>query len=448
MNIKKLSIIGAAIYSSLLLTGCIEEESQSVTDLLNQEKQEAKEDQNDILVGADGIVKPRNNQGFIEKRITMKAKGANTKEATANALKDALASVMGVTLDVKEREELDVNGDWGDKLFNLNATVNTIEDINLKLNGKANIKKYRVKKEFKVDSGVEVILTAIISYYEAPKEAKRKRIAVFPLRYIADSECESKFATVFTDRVNNFLVHSNNFAVLDRAYLEEKKAEFNLLMNSSDINSQERAKLGNSLATDYMFVGNIEKYNINSVTINQKYTNEQYEKRSASINVTWKLIDVPTGMVVDSGVLSKSIGSKEAQTSDSCFIDKFEALSADVGNKVVDAIYPIPIVSCSSNVITLGRGGEYIQEGQIYNIFLLGKEIMNPYTGESIGRDEIKVAQASIIDTSSKLSHAEILGNNNLTDCHLGNYVVRLDKSKENTSQKVEVSPAPKKPKF
>ncbi len=409
-------------------------------------------DQN--LLHENKIITPRNNNGLVEVLVTSTGKGKNKSEAEGRALKSALAKVLGVSLDIKERKQLDINASETDSLFSLSATVNSIEEINTKLNGKAQIKSYETKQEIKNKDGeTEVIVHAVITYYEASAETKRKRIAIMPLRLSGSSVCETQFSEHFAERVNDYLVQTNNFAIIDRAYLSEKNAEFRMLENDSNMNSNERAKLGNSLATDYMFVGSIDDFSFKSEVSQEAYTNEVRTKNKGNIRVSWRLINVPTGMVVDSGMLTHNVTNQDFKSSsDSCLIDKFDGIAKETGSRIVDAIYPIPVVGCNGNVLTLGRGGEYIMLGQTYNVFKFGDDIVNPYTGESIGKDEIPIGKATISDLSPKISHAMMLDSNlSINDCKKYSYVVRINKEdevKENKKTEIRVPEPPKKPKF
>ena len=62
-----------------------------------------------------------------------------------------------------------------------------------------------------------------------------------------------------------------------------------------------------------------------------------------------------------------------------------------VGNIIVESIYPIRIISASKTQAVLGQGGKTIQTGDVYKIYQLGERMIDPYTKESLGREEIEV---------------------------------------------------------
>ena len=60
--------------------------------------------------------------------------------------------------------------------------------------------------------------------------------------------------------------------------------------------------------------------------------------------------------------------------------------------------------------ITINRGdGTDIAVGQIWNVFAVGEELIDPDTKESLGREEILVGKVKITSVLPKTSTAEII---------------------------------------
>jgi hypothetical protein len=65
--------------------------------------------------------------------------------------------------------------------------------------------------------------------------------------------------------------------------------------------------------------------------------------------------------------------------------------------------------------ITINRGSEAgIQVGQLYQAFILGKEIKEPGTGAVLGRDEVIVGKIAISELHPKFCKARILDDNGI----------------------------------
>ena len=92
--------------------------------------------------------------------------------------------------------------------------------------------------------------------------------------------------------------------------------------------------------------------------------------------------------------------------------------------------------------MTLGQGGQTIQKDREYNIVKLGKRIVDPYTKESIGREEIIVGTVEIIDVQAKSSTARIISSHEDLSLSIKNMslIIRpLKKSNEALSSQDEV---------
>ena len=80
-----------------------------------------------------------------------------------------------------------------------------------------------------------------------------------------------------------------------------------------------------------------------------------------------------------------------------------------MGQKIVNAIFPISVLDVDGEILTLGQGGDTVKNGAVYTLVRLGKRLVDPHTGESLGRREAKVGSVKIIDTQSKMSTGQIL---------------------------------------
>jgi hypothetical protein len=75
---------------------------------------------------------------------------------------------------------------------------------------------------------------------------------------------------------------------------------------------------------------------------------------------------------------------------------------------IINAIYPIAILAVNTNTVTLGSGGDEIKVGQRYTVMGLGKNLIDPYTNESLGKEEIPLGEIEITDVQAKTTLAKI----------------------------------------
>ncbi len=102
--------------------------------------------------------------------------------------------------------------------------------------------------------------------------------------------------------------------------------------------------------------------------------------------------------------------SKNGDLSDA-LLQKVTFMAAEaVAARVADVIYPARIVSKIDRMVTISRGeGSGVAIGQVWEVFALGEEMVDPDTGASLGREELMVGQVRITRVNPKTSQAEII---------------------------------------
>jgi hypothetical protein len=76
----------------------------------------------------------------------------------------------------------------------------------------------------------------------------------------------------------------------------------------------------------------------------------------------------------------------------------------------VDILFPAKVLVKRDNTVTINRGeGAGVAEGDTFNVYALGAELIDPDTKESLGREEVKVGKVKISQVNPKTSMATIL---------------------------------------
>jgi hypothetical protein len=80
-----------------------------------------------------------------------------------------------------------------------------------------------------------------------------------------------------------------------------------------------------------------------------------------------------------------------------------------ISQRVTDVLFPAKVVAKTDSQITLNRGdGTGIAVGQVWNVYAVGKELIDPDTGESLGHEEVLIGKATITDVTPRLATAEL----------------------------------------
>ncbi len=166
--------------------------------------------------------------------------------------------------------------------------------------------------------------------------------------------------------------------------------------------TEELARIGNRVGTDYLVTGIVEKAYSNSKKFKMKTTGQVITTPQIGARVTYRILDVASTQV-------KFAATAKIHRESGKISNVADGIAASVGQKILNAIFPVYVLSVEGDQLTLGQGGDTIKKGAVYSLVKLGKEIIDPYTQERLGQSETIVGSVRITDTQSKLSTAKVL---------------------------------------
>ena len=355
-------------------------------------------------------------------KIETESTGVSVKEAIDSALLQAIERVNGKSMEsssfLKTIETLEQKNNDS----NYFSSQEYQDEIQSKSKGQ--IKSYDILSKNKMsDSSLWVVrVSAIIAKYKVSKSAKRKRIAVLPFQARGDccmmmgAETNPAFAAQELSRgLSNSLVQSRKFTVLDRDYIQERSSEKKML--SGDVPSQELAKLGQELFSDYILVGTITTAQTKEVVRSMRTNNMTFQEIQGVVQVSYRIIDVPTSQVKFSSNATvnisnselKKIGITNQNSPTEIMYSTLNLGSKKIGETILNAIFPILVESIKGNVVILGQGGESISRGQQMQLILRGDKIIDSYTKESLGRSEEVIGMIKITSVTPKQAYGNII---------------------------------------
>ena len=369
--------------------------------------------------------------------VEVEGLGTSKKAAIDSALVEAVSRVNGAEIASKTKRQLTevVNDEDVQSSEAFNQEVSTIT------NGL--IKNWKILSESLEGNNHLVKLSVNISKFKKSVQTDRLRLAVVPFR-AADSvkvnQTVSKFEGAITAQLENYLTQTRRFALIDRSFLAEQTKELNLIAagSTTSMSVDEIVKLGNRLGTDYLIVGRIEKANSDVSEKKSKVSDTVKKYLTSTARITIRLIDVATTQIKFADTYEKTSGTSIEKLADK--------LAIEIGQIVLSSVYPIRIVNASSSQVVLGQGGKTVKSGDFFKVYQLGKKLIDPYTKESLGREEIEVAVIQINNVKSKTSDAKILESIlDLSEAvnNQDNFIVRPFKAPQTQAEKQKV----KKPK-
>jgi curli biogenesis system outer membrane secretion channel CsgG len=381
-----------------------------------------------------------------EEVVRVVGRGGTVELAVKSALIEGVKQRKGV--EVSSSRSFGENFQAGKETHNTevdrktssNTTFNSI----IKTATSGNIQKYDVVDTKKEGKYWLVTLDITFKKYVTPgiSPHSRRKIAIMPFRTLmhsykvnGDRYTSGAFSKNFTQHLTNHLTQARKFTVLDREYMSEYLSEKDLITTESQ-SIDEQVKIGGVLGADYIVVGKIGQVSIGHKNNALDIIGESSSSYSAEIDIDYRIIVLATRQVKWSDTVSLSIDpelideitrNKKDNAAFQAILSHFASI---ISNQLMSNIYPLRVVSKSIDRVTvvLNQGGKSLSEGDKLKIMSLGENVVDPYTGESLGQQEHTIATIEIIKVMPKMSIAKVVSGDILSINNL-DVARRIDES-------------------
>jgi curli biogenesis system outer membrane secretion channel CsgG len=219
------------------------------------------------------------------------------------------------------------------------------------------------------------------------------------------------------DRVNA----TRKFDVLSRSDLSDVLYE-KALGTSTNLDAQTAAKVGKLSGAKYLLVATVDDFDDYIEKAVFEGTGQTAMKRVFRFSIVGKLYDSSTGKLIESGnfqtgndefkqiQLENNYTAKNGDLSDQMLIGISRTMAEKIANHLVDVLFPAKVLVKRDNTVTINRGdGGGVAVGDLFNVYSLGEELIDPDTKESLGHEEVKVGKVKITQVNPKTSQAQIL---------------------------------------
>jgi len=272
----------------------------------------------------------------------------------------------------------------------------------------------------KMRSYWKVRVRAQIAQYNAPEEKGRPKIIVASPRVLSSSYSvgdgrvpSDEVGRAIRSRLSDILTQTKRFIVLDREFGDEMQAEIDKI-NGGDVRMQDSARLGQQLATDLILIPTIERFEYAKSVRQLRMADRQVVSYAGGGRVGLRLLNAATGEVVMSDSFDYQLPSTGPSTLPR-FIDgkgmaaaMMDSLSGRIGSAIVTEIFPVSVVALNGDQVVLSQGGDSLSVGQRWQAVVLGEELKDPQTGNSLGRNETPCCTILINRVSSQTSYGTI----------------------------------------
>jgi curli biogenesis system outer membrane secretion channel CsgG len=365
--------------------------------------------------------------------VAAKGTGMTPGAAINDALKTAVAQVNGVKVDSTSVNQngfaqvtatLDVETSEGKDSAKATATVQSqafAERIITQSKGLVSTFKVVQMTPPPGGSGAySVDIEASIAKFKGPADSGKIKIVVAPLRSekqvfdIGGRQVPAnEVLASIRQQIIDALSQTGRFSILDRQFEGELQNEMNMISSGKAVNT-DFAKLGQALSADLVWIGVVNDLAYIKQVRKLQTSDRELVSYSGGWSVSQRMINLTTRQILQSNTLQgtpppiapTTLGVKFDETS------TLKGIQSEIVKKAAEAIllrtFPISIVERDGNNVVLSQGGQAVSESGRYRIFLQGKEIKDPQTGQSLGNMESLCCDVVINRVTPNLSYGTL----------------------------------------
>jgi curli biogenesis system outer membrane secretion channel CsgG len=362
--------------------------------------------------------------------VTASGSGVTPGGAINEALKTAIMQVNGTKVQAttatlntfsKMTGQLDVETASGSDSIKATATVQSshfAESIVAQSQGVVSAFSV-VKMTPPADKGgmFTADISATIAKFKAPADSGKIKIVVAPLRSDKTSfDIGGKAVPAalvlgqLRQQLIDALTQSGRFTVLDRQFESELEGELDLITSGKAVN-QDFAKLGQALTADLVWVGVVNDLGYQRHARQLQTSDRELVSYSGGWSMSHRMINLATRQILQSATIDGRAPSIAPTTMGSGINADavLQDMRQDIAKRSADAIllqtFPISVVERDGMNVVLSQGGSSIIQGARYRLYLQGKELKDPQTGQSLGNTESVCCEVLISRVTPKLSY-------------------------------------------
>ena len=199
-------------------------------------------------------------------------------------------------------------------------------------------------------------------------------------------------------KINNALIESNRFTVLDRDNSTDVDNELSLI-TSGKTDKIDFGKLGQNSSADLIWIGTVDNLAYEKQIRKLQTSDRKLVSFSGAWSVSQQLINVATKQVAIATSLQGDFPPVAPTTLGATFDESatLNKLVADISNSAVSAImlraFPISILDVDGEAAVLSQGQGAVLSNARYKVYKQGNELKDPQTGQSLGNLETECCE-------------------------------------------------------
>ncbi len=207
---------------------------------------------------------------------------------------------------------------------------------------------------------------------------------------------------------------------------------------SGNVDSKTAAQIGKLTGAKYLLVTSVDDFADFSESATFPGTGKSATKRLIRLSAVGKIWDSSTGKLLESVNFQHSVKdtyeerpntTKDGKLTDELLLTISREMAEKIAVRVADTIFPVKVLAKRDKQITINRGdGSGVEVDQIWQVFAVGQDLIDPDTKEVLGKEEVLIGKAQIKSVTPKFSTAELLEDNGVDK----GAILRLPPAKKN----------------
>jgi len=224
-------------------------------------------------------------------------------------------------------------------------------------------------------------------------------------------------ADEIAERIRRGLVdqlgQSNRYLVIDRSFTAEIDAELQNVMSES-ANPADVVRFGQRLTADILVVPVVEYFEYRKNVRKLKLSGRELISYAGGFKGSVAVMNVATGQLITNETFSVPFPTTEPRA----FGPGVDAQgvadrivrdwTAQFVGSLIRKTFPVTILSLEGSDAVLSQGGSLLKQGATYELVLMGKEILDPQTKQSLGRTERPIGTVTISRVDPNLSYGQV----------------------------------------
>lgn len=365
--------------------------------------------------------------------VNVTGTGVTPGAAVNDALKTAVQQVNGVKVDstsvnvnsyLQATATLDVQTSEGKDSAKAAATLQSqVFADQIIAQSKGLISSFKVQKTTPPENGSALFLVDVevkVAKFKAPADSGKIKIVVAPLRSdksffdVGGRQVPAREVLgAVRQQIIDTLSQTGRFTILDREFEGELQGEIDMISSGKAVNT-DLAKLGQALTADLVWVGVMNDLSYTKNVRKLQTSDREMVGYSGGWSVSQRLINLATRQMMLANTLQGTPPAIAPTTLGAKFDESatLKNIQGEIVKKAAEAIllrtFPISVVERDGSSVVLSQGGQAFTESERYRIYLQGKEIKDPQTGQSLGNMEVLCCDVVINRVTPNLSYGTL----------------------------------------